>query len=201
MSTSVYLKSLDPLKKWNMYGGIKSSLEMFFDNLNIEDSTNKTADLIKAAEISDDKHMELEENDDGNNGNSRSGVLPISKQSQDRQFSSTTVQSHNTANEPTITSTSDGEENKEETTLLPTNRVKRKIIVTSSEEQVEQSNNRKNWPSRAARYLAQRTTPQTSRHKSTSSNSELPIEEDVGKRKNTIPTASRKKQPKISEES
>ncbi|CAG8794938.1 2802_t:CDS:10, partial [Gigaspora margarita] len=262
---------------------LKSSLEIFFDNLNNEDNIDKTADLIKATvdlmddlwkkshpalkrglsslqpkvetlaaligaqikfsnsveEFSDDKHMEFEENDDGNNGNSRSGGLPISKQtkSQDRQLRSTTVQSRNTANEPTTTSTSDGEENEEETTpppVLPTKRVKRKIIVTSSEEEqeAEQPSNRKNRSSRA-RSLAQRTTPQTSRHKNVSNNGELSIEEDSstqnktprsrtralssqttssrstmntsqlsgGKRKTTIPTASRKKQPKVSEES
>ncbi|CAG8445675.1 3600_t:CDS:10 [Scutellospora calospora] len=122
-------------------------------------------------EPSNEKHMESEENDDENSGNSRSSVLSISKKtkSQDRKLRSTTVQSRNTANEQT-TSTSDGEENEEETSHrtpsppVQPKRVKRKIIVTSSEEEqeVEQPNNRKSRSSRA-RSLAQRTTSQTSR--------------------------------------
>ncbi|CAG8673717.1 6164_t:CDS:2 [Racocetra fulgida] len=209
---------------------LKSSLGQYFDNLSIEVNKDKAVDSIKAAVelmddlwkkahptlkraasigiqikfsnlvevLSDEKHMELEENDDENNGNSKPVTLPISKpmKPQDRQLRSTTVHSRSTANEPTTTSTSDGEENEEETSRTPPpvlpKRVKRKIIVSSSEEEqeVEQPSNRKNRSSRAR-------SSQTTSSRSTMNTPQL----SGGKRKGTIPTASRKKQPKVSEKS
>ncbi|CAG8600788.1 23775_t:CDS:10, partial [Racocetra persica] len=156
----------------------------------------KFSNLVEV--LLDEKHMELEENDDENNGNSKPVTLPISKpmKPQDRQLRSTTVHSRSTANEPTTTSTSDGEENEEETCRTPPpvlpKRVKRKIIVSSSEEEqeVEQPNNRKNRSSRAR-------SSQTTSSRSTMNTPQL----SGGKRKGTIPTASRKKQPKVSEKS
>ncbi|CAG8720164.1 8148_t:CDS:10 [Dentiscutata erythropus] len=160
----------------------------------------KFSNLVE--EISDDKHIELEENDDGIMA---IPVLVYFQYQNNRRIASYV--------------------------LRPCSLVT-KIIVTSSEEEVKQPNNQKNRSSRAARYLAQRTTPQTSRHKSASSNIELPIEDGStqnktprsrtravtaqtmslrstintsqlsgGKRKSTIPTASWKKQPKVPEES
>ncbi|CAG8695183.1 420_t:CDS:10, partial [Dentiscutata erythropus] len=184
MSTSVYLKSLDPLTHPEALSGLIWLLEtvsptvkiiealfeimistttearMFFDNLKIEGSTNKTADLIRAIvdlmddlwkksypalkhgfqklkllqfsigiqikfsnlveEISDDKHMEFEEM-----------MFWCISNIKTIEGSPVTFYDHNSANKPTTTSTSDGEENEEETTLppvLPTKRIKRKII-------------------------------------------------------------------------
>ncbi|CAG8743778.1 14323_t:CDS:2 [Dentiscutata erythropus] len=199
---------------------------MFFDNLNIGGSTNKTADLIRAAvdliddlwkkshpvlkrtsigiqikfsnlveEISDDKHMELEEK------MVMMGIMAIQFWCIANIKTIEGLPSHNSANEPTTTSTSDREENEKknalkENLLLLHLKKNKKHKSTSSNIKLlieeDGSTQIKTPRSRTKAVIAQIMSS-----RSTMNTSQL----SGDKRKSTILTALWKKQPKVSEES